>query len=206
MEQLLVKEECSETIDGEIKEQTKMDDLDEEVTRAIEYREHIISRKTKIGIVLRKAQRDAVSVSSYEADFMHYNVKLPKLLIDKYAEDINQLQYFWGQFETAVHQNHNLTKTDKFSYLRSYLIGVAANVVTGLSLTKANYDSTIPFNCCKIGLDERFFSINVHMTKPLNLNPVKNVSDIKALKALCEIQICSLAALGAVPHFNKNYT
>lgn len=41
--------------------------------------------------------------------------------------------------------------------------------------------------------------INAHMTKFLNLNPVKNTSDIQALRYLydnCEIQILSLASVG----------
>lgn len=43
--------------------------------------------------------------------------------------------------------------------------------------------------------------INAHMTKLLNLNPVKNATDIKSLRHLydnCEIQICSLASMGVV--------
>lgn len=41
--------------------------------------------------------------------------------------------------------------------------------------------------------------INTHMTKFLNLNPVKNTSDIQALRYLydnCEIQILSSASMG----------
>lgn len=40
---------------------------------------------------------------------MLHHVKLPKLVTDKYAGDISQWQYFCRQFETAVHQNPNLT-------------------------------------------------------------------------------------------------
>ena len=104
-----------------------------------------------------------------------------------------------GQFETAVHQNSNLTKTDKFSYLRSYLTGAAANVVAGLPLTEANYDNAIQLLHNRFGRKD--LVINAHMTKLLNLNPVKNASDIKALRYLydnCEIQIRSLASMGVV--------
>ena len=104
-----------------------------------------------------------------------------------------------GQFETAVHQNSNLTKTDKFSYLRSYLTGAAGNVVAGLPLTEANYDNAIQLLHNRFGRKD--LVINAHMTKLLNLNPVKNASDIKALRYLydnCEIQIRSLASMGVV--------
>ena len=49
---------------------------------------------------------------------------------------------FGGQFDTAVHKNPNLSKTDKFSYLSSYLTGVATNVA-GFPLTEAHYDNAI---------------------------------------------------------------
>lgn len=118
-------------------------------------------------------------------------------MIDKYAGDISQWQYFWGQFVTAVHQNPNLTKTNKFSYLRSYLTGIAANVVAGLPLTEASYDNAIQLLQNRFGRKD--LVINAHMTKLLNLNPVKNASDKKALRYLydnCEIQIRSLASMG----------
>lgn len=132
-------------------------------------KEHITRRKTKIRRALRKAQGDAASLSSYEEDSMRHNVKLPKFVIHKYAGDISQWQYFWGQFVTAVHQNPNLTKTDKFSYLRSYLTGAAANVVAGLPLTKASYDNAIQLLQNRFGRKD--LVINAHMTKLLNLNP-----------------------------------
>jgi hypothetical protein len=131
---------------------------------------------------------------------MRNNVKLPKLVIEKYSGDISQWQYFWGQFDTAVNSNHNLTKTDKFCYLRSYLTGAAANVVAaGLPLTDSNYENATQLPQKRFGRKD--LVNNAHMTKMLNLNPVKNVSDIKSLRYLydnCEIQIRSLASMGVV--------
>lgn len=88
----LVKEESLEKIDGEIEEQTKTNDLEEEMSKAIEYKEHITRRKTKIRRALRKGREDSASVSSYEADSMRQNVNLPKLIIGNYAGDISQWQ------------------------------------------------------------------------------------------------------------------
>ena len=136
---------------------------------------------------------------SVESKPMRNNVKLPKLVIEKYSGDISQWQYFWGQFDTAVNSNHNLTKTDQFSYLRSYLTGAAANVVAGLPLTDSNYEFATQLLQKRFGRKD--LVVNAHMTKLLNLNPVKNVSDIKPLRYLydnCEIQIRSLASMGVV--------
>lgn len=199
MEQLLLKEDLLDKLDEEVEEGTKTEDLEDEVARSLEYKEHITDRKTKIRRVLRRAQGDANSVTSSEVDMVRQNVKLPKLVIEKYTGDISLWQHFWGQFETAVHRNPSLTKTDKFSYLRSYLTGAVANVVAGFPLTEANYDNAIQLLKKRFGRKD--LVINAHMTKLLNLNPVKNASDVKALRYLydnCEIQIRSLASMGVV--------
>ena len=96
-----------------------------------------------------------------------------------------------------MHNNPNLTKPDKFSYLRSYLTGAAAYVVAGLPFTGGNYDNAIQMLHNQFGRND--LDINAHMTKLLNLNPVKNASDIKSFRYLydnCELQICSLASMG----------
>ena len=49
-----------------------------------------------------------------------------------------------------MHDNHGITKVDKFSYLKSLLEGTAAKVIQGLTLSDANYDSAIAL------LQERF--------------------------------------------------
>ena len=74
---------------------------------------------------------------SYGADPMrHINVKLPKLVIDKYYRDFSQWQHFCRQYEMAVHNNPNRTKPDKFGYLRSYLTSTTANFVAGFPSTE----------------------------------------------------------------------
>lgn len=70
-------------------------------------------------------------------------------------------------------------------------------MVAGLPLTEANYDNAIQLLHNRLGRKD--LVINSHMTKLLNLNPVKNASDIKALRYLydnCEIQ----------PHSDETYT
>lgn len=65
VEQIKLKEEHLIKIDGEVEEETKMDDLEEfgKVSRVLEYKEHITLKKTKIRRMFRKTQGDALSVS-----------------------------------------------------------------------------------------------------------------------------------------------
>ena len=62
-------------------------------------------------------------------------VKLPKIELPKFNGDISKWQTFWDQFESAVHNQVNLSDVDKFSYLRSLLNASASECISGLALT-----------------------------------------------------------------------
>lgn len=91
-----------------------------------------------------------------------------------------------------------LCKKEKFAYLKTYLADVVANAVSGLSLLMdTNYNTAIELLQNRFGRND--IVISAHMSKLLNLTPVKRSSDIKALRSLydeCEIQIRSLESLG----------
>lgn len=126
-------------------------------------------------------------------------VKLPKLVIEKFSGDVSKWQSFWSQLETAVDNNASLTKSDKFTYLKSFLYGTAANVVTGLSLSDENYDNAKKMLISRFGRKDLI--INAHMNKLLNLTPAKKACDVAALRRLyddIEIQVHSLGSMGVV--------
>ena len=50
---------------------------------------------------------------------------------------------FWGLFEAAVHNNPELSDSQKFTYLKSYLCGEAERAIVGLTLIKENYKNAI---------------------------------------------------------------
>ena len=126
-------------------------------------------------------------------------VKLPKLVIQKFSGEICEWQGFWSQYETTIYDNERLSKTDKFSYLKSFLTGTAASAVAGLALSGINYD--IAIDVLKKRFGRKDLVINAHMNKLLNMTPVKRSNDVSALRKLyddCEIQVRSLDALGVV--------
>ena len=75
--------------------------------------------------------------SSQEA-FAH--ARLPKLEMKRFYGNPIEWLPFWESFESAVHNNPNLSAVDNFNYLKSLLMGTANNVVAGLALTSANYE------------------------------------------------------------------
>ena len=70
-------------------------------------------------------------------------VKLPKIDLTKFDGDFTKWTTFWDVFESSVHMNLTLSKVDKFIYLRSLLESTAADAISGLSLSSANYDEAV---------------------------------------------------------------
>ena len=78
--------------------------------------------------------------------------RLPKLVLPKFKGDVKDWSAFWDSFKSAIHDNNDIPKVDKFNYLNSLLEGTAFKTVQGLTLTDPNYDSAIQM------LKERFGS------------------------------------------------
>ncbi len=200
---LVEKENLLEELDREIEAGIDEDDLEEETESVMKYQEDMGRQKTRMRRLLNNLNSDDAASegterSSHRSAYGH-GVKLPKLVIDHFKGDISLWQTFWSQFEMVIHNNPELSKADKFNYLKSYLSGAAANVNAGLALTEANYDSAIKMLTNRFGRKD--LVINAHMQNLLSLTPVKKSYDTTALRKPydeCEIQIRSLSAMGVV--------
>jgi len=83
----------------------------------------------------------------------------------KSSGEISEWQGFWGQYPTAIHGNEDLSKTDNFSSLKSFLTGASA--VAGLALSDDNFDSAKDMLKRRFGRKD--LVINAHMNKLLNM-------------------------------------
>ena len=59
-------------------------------------------------------------------------VRLPKLEIEKFDEDVINWSSFWDQFSSAAQENDR--EINKFTYLKSFLCDSAKLIIYGLSL------------------------------------------------------------------------
>ena len=91
----------------------------------------------------------------------------------------------------------NLSGVEKMNYLSNLVKGEAESTIRGLTLCNENYKI-----CLKM-LQDRYgdpqLLISAHMNKLLNLEKIRNLHDLKALRILCdqvEAQVRSLNALG----------
>ena len=74
--------------------------------------------------------QEQISVSSLKP-------KLPKLTLPKFKGQVTKWGSFWDPYSSAIHDNKEISKIDKFNYLNSLLEGAALRATQGLALTGA---------------------------------------------------------------------
>ena len=129
-------------------------------------------------------------------------IKLPKLELKKFSGKIHEWQEFLDSFRSAIYNNEDIAKVDKFKYLRSFLEEPARGVITGFALTDADYDSAVDL------LTKRFARPSVirhaHINEMANLSPVFNEQSVGRLHHFhdqIEAHYRGLEALGVDKQF-----
>ncbi|KAH7985666.1 hypothetical protein HPB49_026319 [Dermacentor silvarum] len=114
-----------------------------------------------------------------------FGPRLPTLTIKPFHGDVNQWTSFWEQFNGAVHANTTLRTTDKFHYLRNYLVGEAAAAIAGLPTTEACYESAIDLLEQRFG--DRSRIVHHHFRALHELQPVTSPSATRELRRLYDV-------------------
>ena len=138
--------------DSEILDLTEEDHLVDEIEQADIFKEEIYTAITKIEKLVSLTSSNPHVASSHTRepsaippsprDSIH-RAKLPKLTLKSFNGDIKVWISFWDSYNSAIHQNPDLSDIDKFNYLKSLLEKSAADAIAGLALTAANYDEAI---------------------------------------------------------------
>ena len=95
-------------------------------------------------------------------------------------------------FESAIHQNECLSEVDKFTYLRSLLLGPAKSSIAGFALTATNYKEELELLRNRYG--EKNVIQRALIQELLKLKPVYNNIDLDGLRKLYDA--CALEAQG----------
>ena len=111
-------------------------------------------------------------------------------------------QPFWDTFCSLIDQNDCLTDMDKFTYLRSTLVGGAADVVRGLPLVGSNYQAAIA--CLKERYDDTQRIISAHMDALLNMAAIMNDHDIAGMRHLYDGVMNHTRSLQALGRSTEN--
>ncbi|GBO39197.1 hypothetical protein AVEN_271447-1 [Araneus ventricosus] len=130
--------------------------------------------------ILRKNESETLIDINVNRNTQQCSAKLPRLQIPQYDGNNLNFNYFYSQFEAAIHKNSNLSDVGKFYYLKSSLINDAEIAIRDLALKSGNYDLTL--NILKERFSRTDMIIDAHMSQLLNLNPVRKSQDVKSLR------------------------
>ena len=121
---------------------------------------------------------------------------LPKLVLPKFKGDVTKWTGFWELFDSAVNQNRDISKVDKFNYLHSLLEGTAASAIQGLTLSEANYDTAIELLKGRFGKPQTI--ICAHMDKLLKVPACTNdrPASLRSVYDRINVHISGLSTLG----------
>ena len=122
---------------------------------------------------------------------------LPKLTLRQFNGKMTQWTTFWETYESAIHNNKDLSDIHKFNYLNSLLECSAHEAVSGLALSFANYHEAIAILKKCFGNNQQI--VSKHMDILLTLEAVTsshNLLVLRHLYDLIESHIRSLKSLG----------
>ena len=130
----------------------------------------------------------------------HTRVKLPKLQLWEFSGDLTQRTSFWDSFQTAVHNNEQLSDIEKFNYLNSLLEHTTREAVSGFALTAANYHEAITLLKKRFGGKQQI--VDKHLEALFNVDSVTSAHNVCVLRRLFDTitsHIRSLQALDLQP-------
>ena len=202
------KLETLKLLDSQILQLTDEGELEDEIEQADSFRENIHAAMVKI------EEHCTVPLTTLPAAGTHprepptnvpgtidpphgSRVKLPKLSIHPLNGDITAWTTFWDSYDSAIHQNPELSDINKFNYLKSLLEHAAYEAIAGLALTSVNYHEAITTLKKRFGNKQQI--IDKHMDVLLHVEPVTSQHNLKGLRRmydLAESHIRGLRSLG----------
>ncbi|KRX64916.1 hypothetical protein T09_7986 [Trichinella sp. T9] len=120
---------------------------------------------------------------------------LPRCDLPKFSGDFKEFRAFWDQFDYRVHQRKDLSNAAKLTYLRGCLTGKAADVISSLSSSNADYE--VALNRLREEFD-RSAKVIRHQIKKLVQTPPKDVG-LRSQYDHLRRTIDALTALGKDP-------
>ena len=171
----------------------------DDIEQADTFKEGVYSTMIRIERYLETAKSTTTEAGSRDSPSSTRvsKARLPKLTIRPFSGDLAGWTTFWDSYQTAIHDNHDLSAIDKFNYLRSLLQGSALESIAGLTLSSSNYEEAIAILKKRFGNKQRI--IARHMDLLLNVDPVKAEHDLKSLRHLYDLvesHVRSLRSLG----------
>ncbi|KAG0425818.1 hypothetical protein HPB47_027036 [Ixodes persulcatus] len=163
-------------------------EAEQEYARTIEYNDRFVAYSARLSFKITIASADGARTSDRtrrsgnESFGSSAKVKLPELELLRFNGDSLQWQSFWEQFEQVVHNNRELSPTDKFNYLRAALSEDVAEAIAGLPATARCYEDARDILKTRFGDEKRL--IDDHMIRLLERQRIRSSLDVRGLRRL----------------------
>ena len=123
--------------------------------------------------------------------------KLPHLKLNSFSGNTTEWISFWETFAAAIDSDDTIEDVMKFSYLKSYLEGAAADAIAGLQVTNSAYKEAV--ETLKNRFGDRQAIVSSHIDKMIDLEPVATMQDTRKLRVMyytVEANVRSLKTMG----------
>ncbi|XP_058817235.1 uncharacterized protein LOC131680536 [Topomyia yanbarensis] len=107
---------------------------------------------------------------SHRADGL-CKVKLPEIRLPTFRGVIREWVTFRDTFKSLIHDNSQLTDTDKFTYLRASLADEALQEINSIDLSAANY--IVAWMTLEMRYENKKLIVKTHLDVLFNLEPLK---------------------------------
>lgn len=125
-----------------------------------------------------------------------YKPRLPKLLLAKFKGEVTKWNTFWDSFKSAIHDNNDISKIDKFNYLNSLLEGTALRAIQGLTLTEANYDAAVEILRDRFGQPQQIITAHMDEVQKIPASTGDRPSSLRFIYDKISVHVRTLASLG----------
>lgn len=174
-------------------ENASEDDVEKEVTTALEYSYKYNELSLKIQELQKQGLDD--SISNLGSNVSTTKIRLPKIELKKFDGDLRNWIGFWSQF-CKINCDDNLNEEDKFEYLLQSLKpdSPAQKLIEGFPPSKENYTKAIDLLKSRFGKDELLIEYYVRELLTLVIKREENFS-VTYLYDKLEVQLRALHSL-----------
>lgn len=127
-------------------------------------------------------------------------VKLPTLSLPSFSGQASEWIGFWDSFNSTIHDNDQLSDIEKFHYLKSLLLDTAADTISGLQLSSANYKEAVDLLKSRFGNKQVIISQHMDTLMALpSITDVKNLPGLRQMYDKTEAIVRSLRGIDIPP-------
>ncbi|XP_037932179.1 uncharacterized protein LOC119666974 [Teleopsis dalmanni] len=136
---------------------------------------------------------------------MAHTIRLPELQIPKFDGNYTEWPSFHAIFENLVHNNQELSETEKLQHLFSSVKGAAFDIIRSLSLSDANYAKALEL--LKKRFDNKPLILQAHVKEILWARDISNESSTKLreLSDRINLHMRALQTLGTKEQIADNF-